>query len=294
MRGIWPLRLITPHVDLGVPIARGLRILEATGAPIEEEREEGALSYRVDLPEFGMAIHETDGNASAVWYDDPAGRLTPFGRRRKLRLYLARYASTGSWRRHTEGGGIAHFYNDADGLHLAYGAHQDVIRINGESPNASDDTLEDLEEHQRIVDAIRTHGVQAIRREVERRGGVDVPLPLDVRLIEVVAGLGDVEGLAYLLDANASSAGALSVALSNGQLRAFEYLLERLTPDIDAVDENGNTLLICAASAGHIDIVRLLLQHGADPDARDPLGRKAAGVALSDEIARLLSPARRG
>ncbi len=60
---------------------------------------------------------------------------------------------------------------------------------------------------------------------------------------------------------------------------------------VNLQDAKGNTLLMLAAYHGHVETVRLLLEHGADPDRRNdrnqtPLG----GVAFKGhlEIARLL------
>jgi hypothetical protein len=290
MRGIWPVRLTTPHVHLGVPIREGLRILESTGAPVRELREDDARSHRVDLPEFGMAVHEADGIASAVWYDDPAGRLTPFGRRRKVRLYMARYAS-GSWRLHAEGGGLVHFLNDGDGvhgLHLVYGAHMDVIRIDRWDVAGSREQSSLMEEQERLEEEIQARGIEAVRRLVETLGGVDARTPVGPPLIDVVTKLGDVESVGYWLDANASPARAVRIAAMNGNLALLEHLLERLTPDLNAVDERGETLLMDAAVGGSIEVVQLLLQRGAHPDTRNRYGRGAAEIAQNKEIRRIL------
>ena len=46
-------------------------------------------------------------------------------------------------------------------------------------------------------------------------------------------------------------------------------LLARLGAKMDACDPGGTTLLHHAAFNGHVDVIRFLLEHGADPDRRD-------------------------
>jgi hypothetical protein len=131
VNGVWPSKISTPHVDLGVSISAGLKILESTGGSVFEEADGRERTYRVNLPNYEMAVYDTDGIVSSVWYNDPAGRLTPFGRERKIKLYMARYTRRGQWDLRMENGWMKYYFNDTDAVQIVYGIHMDVIRING-------------------------------------------------------------------------------------------------------------------------------------------------------------------
>lgn len=130
MNRVWPIRLKTPPVELGSPTSRAIAVLEATGGKVFEEMDGEARTLRVNLPEYKMAIYDTEGVVSSVWYNDPAGRLTSFGKQRKIRLYTERFTSSGSWELRISNDWMLHLFNDVDRLHLVYGIHMDVIRIN--------------------------------------------------------------------------------------------------------------------------------------------------------------------
>jgi FOG: Ankyrin repeat len=49
---------------------------------------------------------------------------------------------------------------------------------------------------------------------------------------------------------------------------------------VNARNSRGETPLHCAAGSGHSDVVRLLLERGADPEARDVSGRTPDSYAL--------------
>jgi hypothetical protein len=130
MNRIWPRKIITPHVDLGVSLHVGVAVLRSTGAVVSEEVDGEERTYRVSLPGYQMAIHERGGFVSSVWYDDPAGRLTPFGKRRKIKLYMDRFTKNGSWQLRINNGWMKFYFNNVDRMQLVYGLHMDVIRIN--------------------------------------------------------------------------------------------------------------------------------------------------------------------
>ena len=58
--------------------------------------------------------------------------------------------------------------------------------------------------------------------------------------------------------------------------------------DADAEDSNGETPLVAAAAGGDALIVKLLLDHGADPSRRDGWKRTPLSVATSEEVRGLL------
>src|SRR5262249_6489156 len=120
----------TPHVELGVPLDAGLAVLRSTGAAVREEMDRDECSYRIDQPKYAMAIYDRAGGVSAGWYKDTAGRLTPLGKQRKIKLYMERFTKNGSWQLRMDNGWMKYYFNDADRLQLVYGTHMDVIRIN--------------------------------------------------------------------------------------------------------------------------------------------------------------------
>lgn len=130
MNQFWPRRIATPDLPLGVSLEHGLKLLELTGGSPFEEVDGDERSFRVNLPDAEFAIYDRDGVIHAVWYNDPTGRLTGIGRRRKLGLYMARYTKNGSWEKRIDNGWMRFYFNDIDGVCMVYGTHNDVIRIN--------------------------------------------------------------------------------------------------------------------------------------------------------------------
>ena len=61
----------------------------------------------------------------------------------------------------------------------------------------------------------------------------------------------------------------LVYAAYHGDVEAAFSLLDQPGTDANCRDAGGRTVLMIAACAGHGDLVRLLLQHGADTDAKD-------------------------
>lgn len=83
----------------------------------------------------------------------------------------------------------------------------------------------------------------------------------------------------------------LKMAVLGGVQAAVQRHIERKS-DIDARDSRGRTPLFLAASKGHFEICRLLLDAGADPCAVDDAGNTAVSFALSSghpQIAALLT-----
>lgn len=54
--------------------------------------------------------------------------------------------------------------------------------------------------------------------------------------------------------------------------------------DVNARNYKGQTALHCAARAGFVDIVSLLLEHGAEVDLRDDKGQTPVMTALRSTI----------
>lgn len=81
------------------------------------------------------------------------------------------------------------------------------------------------------------------------------------------------------------------VAFSRQRLMDVAAELLRAGASVSARDEYMMTPLHCAASVGHCDLVRFLIEHGADPCAKDQTKRTAGQIAERtgfDECASLL------
>lgn len=127
----------------------------------------------------------------------------------------------------------------------------------------------------------------------------------------VAAGHNNVTMLARLLDAGALIDGPLAdgsgrklpmrpvdEACSQGAIEAVAYLLDQ-APDRDAMlnghksndhhGSEGTTLLMQAAWFGHADLVRWLMDQGADAQAKDPYGMDVL-QRTNEAVARGMSP----
>jgi ankyrin repeat protein len=69
---------------------------------------------------------------------------------------------------------------------------------------------------------------------------------------------------------------ALRIACEKGQLKTVEALVQS-TEDINVANASGLTPLMTAAYWGHTDIMKLLLQKGADMKKKGPNGISALG-----------------
>ena len=98
---------------------------------------------------------------------------------------------------------------------------------------------------------------------------------------------GDVHSVRSLLDAGLSpnyvlpnGTGLLSVAVAGDKPDVVQVLLEH-NADVNIADKAGNTPLHLAAQAGSLEIVKLLLAKGADPNALTAKVAPPAGKAAS-------------
>ena len=129
MNIIWPKKLFSPKIELGISLEKGLKILSRLGNPIEE-LEGKEVSYRVNSSEFDVAIYETDGIVTSVWFNDSLGRIWAKGKAMKIRLYLARYGNPDDWELRIDNGWMHYYFNDKAGCNMVYGVDNDVIRFN--------------------------------------------------------------------------------------------------------------------------------------------------------------------
>jgi ankyrin repeat protein len=128
-----------------------------------------------------------------------------------------------------------------------------------------------------VVVALAVPQVRA-RIALWRRG---VPITDDLRAVRAASRADDVGTLALLLEAGADLGAAttqgetpLHVAAAAGAGRAVSFLLAHGAP-VDGAPSK-RTPLALAVEAGHLDVARVLLKHGADPLApTGPAGRPA-------------------
>ncbi len=104
----------------------------------------------------------------------------------------------------------------------------------------------------------------------------------------------------YLLDNTAPDltmrdpkfgATALIHACANNRPNMVKILIERGGSNIDEVDNNGETCLMAASKKGHIDVIKILLQFGANQSIVGNLNKTAYDYAVESgntEVARLL------
>jgi ankyrin repeat protein len=78
-------------------------------------------------------------------------------------------------------------------------------------------------------------------------------------------------------------------AANNGDLPAVRALLDAGNHNVDECDEDGSTALLAAAWSNHPDIVRLLLEHGADINAQNAtVCSIAAGSVYQSKLSRFM------
>lgn len=74
----------------------------------------------------------------------------------------------------------------------------------------------------------------------------------------------------------------LMAAVRGGDLDGVRRLARGAPERLDAAGPDGRTALMLAASAGHEEMVALLLELGADPALRDGAGKTAAELAFGN------------
>ena len=93
--------------------------------------------------------------------------------------------------------------------------------------------------------------------------------PMDLHLV-----------LLPLADITQDQANKVVAAARNGTIVKVEQMLHKGC-DPNLLDSQGRSVLLCASSAGHVDIVSLLLEAGASKDAANDDGHTALHVASS-------------
>lgn len=175
-------------------------------------------------------------------------------------------------------------------------------------------------QNQRLLDALKNQDGAGVKNALANGAEVnfrakdgDTPLIAAIRSVDLPnvelllkrgadvhqktrSGLGMIP-LALLYDGNLEIIGALKaagapsdpvseflIAAIRGDVAALRRGLQTGVP-VDAVSPNGDkwTALFWAASAGKADAVRLLLQHGANPNLKDREGSTPLSVAVEDD-----------
>ena len=121
---------MTPHIPLGITLEEGLQILKSVSSEVLKDQEEDTNFYRVNGEDFDFGFYEQNGQVTSTWYNDSSGRLTPFGKKKKIALYLERYGVKDNWEKGLNNGWIQFYFNEKDKIGMAYGIDKDVIRFN--------------------------------------------------------------------------------------------------------------------------------------------------------------------
>lgn len=75
---------------------------------------------------------------------------------------------------------------------------------------------------------------------------------------------------------------AILNAYATNNIPLLEYLISKCAADVNLRYHNGNTLLIYAAKMGNLDVVKLLIENGADPCAKNRSGKIALDWAVKN------------
>ena len=78
-------------------------------------------------------------------------------------------------------------------------------------------------------------------------------------------------------------------AAAFGRTERLAAILSEDPSQVAARSEDGFTALHTAAQSGDVELVKLLLEHGADPGLRASDGRRAVDQAQTDELRALLT-----
>ena len=134
--------------------------------------------------------------------------------------------------------------------------------------------------------AYPSHPAQEAVQEEERKSAPASPMPAEARLAAPSARMG------ALLDRTEPPTAALRRAAEAGDLPRLKTLLDTQT-DVDSRDDRGRTALMLAILHGHGDVVGLLLERGADPNAADVNGTTPLQAATAQEEPAIVAALRR-
>ena len=81
----------------------------------------------------------------------------------------------------------------------------------------------------------------------------------------------------------------LNAACMSGRIDVVRYLVENCRIDINKKGIEDSTSIICAAINEHYEIVKYLVEHGADPNIRDPVNKTAYDFLNENQERRIRS-----
>jgi ankyrin repeat protein len=93
----------------------------------------------------------------------------------------------------------------------------------------------------------------------------------------------------YASDEGPSTANALISAAATGDLEALEKLLALPSVDVNKGDYDKRTAIHLAAGEGHVDVIKLLIQHNADVNVEDRFGNRPLDDAQRGKRAEVIN-----
>ncbi|KGA00790.1 hypothetical protein KP05_17100 [Cobetia amphilecti] len=147
-----------------------------------------------------------------------------------------------------------------------------------------------------IFDAARDGDNAAIREYVQQGGDLSVTNSRSYTPFILAAYYGHTDSLVLM-----KSAGADACALDEKGSNAFmgvafrgfdetaKWLLANTDCDVDHRNYSGQTALMMASLFGNEDIIKLLLQAGADPSIQDARGNTAQSLAAAQGLSRIVT-----
>ena len=147
-----------------------------------------------------------------------------------------------------------------------------------------------------IFDAAREGDVSSIAAYVRQGGNLNVTNSRGYTPFILATYHGHDEAASALVEAGADPC-ALDKKGSNaymgvafkGYIHTAEWLLDHTSCDINHVNNAGQTALMMASLFGREEIVKLLIQHGADPKIVDYQGNTAESLAQGQGLTQILN-----
>jgi hypothetical protein len=126
-------------------------------------------------------------------------------------------------------------------------------------------------------------------KEAVAEVGANTPVYAGKTILDLAVERGSLRMVKMLVEAGARiSPDALIEAVRNKAINTVGFLLARGVEVNYAVPETGFTALMLAASRDAVDVAKVLLKAGADPNASNRWGKTAADLAHSSKMKKLL------